>query len=86
MDQIANERFEKYNEIVKKYEKRMTQQEVADMFGMNKRHVAMVTQLDDCHNTRKITRENVRKGEAMHPIIFADQLHFLDKYPIENFK
>ena len=53
---------------------------------MNKRHVAMVTQLDDCHNTRKITRENVRKGEAMHPIIFADQLHFLDKYPIENFK
>ena len=86
MDQIADERFEKYDRIVEKYEKRKTQQEVADMYGMNKRHVAKVTQLDNCHNTRKVTCENVRKGEAMIPIIFAYQLYFLDKYPIENFR
>ena len=55
MDQIADERFEKYDRIVEKYEERKTQQEVADMYGMNKRHVAKVTQLDNCHNTRKVT-------------------------------
>lgn len=46
----------------------------------------IITQLDNCHNTRKVTCENVRKGEAMIPIIFADQLYFLDQYPIENFR
>ena len=65
---------------------RMTQQEVADMFRMNIRDVARVTQLANCHNTRKITGENVRKGEAMKPIVIADELQFLDKYPIENFR
>ena len=43
-------------------------------------------QLANCHNTRKITGENVRKGEAMKPIVIADELQFLDKYPIENFR
>ena len=56
MDQIADERFEKYDRIVEKYEERKTQQEVADMYGMNKRHVAKVTQLDNCHNTRKVKK------------------------------
>ena len=86
MDQITDERIEKYDRIVQKYEETPTQREVADMYGMNKRHVAKVTQLDNCHNTRKVTCENVRKGEAMIPIIFAYQLYFFDKYPIENFR
>lgn len=76
MDQIVNERFEKYDRIIEKYEERKTQQEVANMYGMNKRHVAKVTQLDNCHNTRKITCENVRKGEAMIPIIFCRAIVF----------
>ena len=86
MDQIADERFEKFKKSVEQYGTRMTQQEVADMFRMNIRDVARVTQLANCHNTRKITGENVRKGEAMKPIVIADELQFLDKYPIENFR
>lgn len=40
MDQIADERFEKFKKIVEQYGTRMTQQEVADMFRMNIRDVA----------------------------------------------
>lgn len=82
---FSYERFEKFKKIVEQYGTRMIQQEVADMFRMNIRDVARVTQLANCHNTRKITGENVRKGEAMKPIVIADELQFLDKYPIENF-
>lgn len=81
MDQITDERFEKYDRIVEKYEERRTQREVADMYGMNKRHVAKVTQLDNCHNTRKVTCENVRKGEAMIPIIFCIPIIFFRQIP-----
>ena len=32
------------------------------------------------------THLDVYKRQAMIPIIFADQLYFLDQYPIENFR
>ncbi len=54
MDQIADERFEKFKKIVEQYGTRMTQQEVADMFRMNIRDVARVTQLANCHIPEKL--------------------------------
>lgn len=81
-----DERRLKNNRIVKEYDKRKSQKEVAEMLGMSIQDVSYVTQLNNYRYTRKITPENRKDGEKNIPTIALEELNFLDKYPIENFQ
>lgn len=83
---LYEERIRKVERIVEEYEKRKTQQEVADMFGMNVDEVGDITRLYDFKHTRKVSQDNIRKGESISPLISVDELKFLDNYPIQNFQ
>lgn len=86
MDKIYEERKFKVERILEEYDKRKTQNEVAEMFGMSIEHVSWVTQENNYKHTRKITEENRKKDEVIRPVIFWNQFEYLDQYPIENFK
>ena len=86
MDKIYEERKFKVERILEEYDKRKTQNEVAEMFGMSTEHVSWVTQENNYKHTRKITEENRKKDEVIRPVIFWNQFEYLDQYPIENFK
>jgi hypothetical protein len=88
MSNLAEERKFKIDRIVEEYNKRKTQKEIAEMFGMNIKHVSWVTQLNNYKHTRKITGDNIREGKKINGIfLYEDEEYaFLDQYPIENFK
>lgn len=86
MDKIYEERKFKVERILEEYDKRKTQNEVAEMFGMSSTHVSWVTQENNYKHTRKITEENRKEDEMIRPVIFWNQFEYLDQYPIENFK
>ncbi len=83
---IMDERSFKIERILEKYDKRKTQKEVAEMFGMDIKHVSWVTQKNAYKHTRKITPENRKENERISPIIFLEEYEVLDQYPIENFQ
>lgn len=86
MGKLTDERKFKVDSIIEEYDKRKTQKEVAEMFGMDIKHVSWVTQQNDYKHTRKITNENIKPGESISPIINYDEFGYLDQYPIERFK
>lgn len=86
METLMEEREFKISRILEEYDKRKTQIEVAEMFGMDTKHVSWVTQQSDYKHTRKITHENIRLGECISPIIDYEDFAYLDQYPIENFR
>ena len=83
---LYEERIRKVERIVEEYAKRKTQQEVAGMFGMSVDEVGDITRLYDYKHTRKVSQDNIRKGESISPLISVDELKFLDNYPIQNFQ
>lgn len=86
MDTKNEERKIKMSRIIEEYDKRKTQKEVADKFGMEIKDVSRVTQENNYRHTRKITQENRKEDELINPCIKLDELSFLDKYSIENFE
>lgn len=76
----------KVERILEEYDKRKTQQEIADMFNMSKKHVSWVTQENNYKYTRKITEENKKDNETIRLVNFDKDFEFLDQYLIENFK
>lgn len=86
MGNIYDDRKLKVERILEEYDKRKTQNEVAEMFGMDSTHVSWVTQENNYKHTRKITQENIKENEKIKPAIFYDDFEFLDKYPTSNFE
>ena len=86
MNTVNEERKYKVERILEEYDKRKTQLEVAEMFGIEERYVSWVTQEFNYRHTRKITEENRKEGEIIRPIIEYSKFSYLDQYPIENFK
>lgn len=85
MNEKYNERKYKIDRIIEEYDKRRTQQEIADMFKMDLKDVAFVTKDNNYIHTRKVTPENRREGEYINPVTVMDDYKFLDNYPVENF-
>lgn len=86
MENINQDRADKFLRVIEEYEKRKTQKEIADMFDMNIEHVSWVTQAKNNSHTRKITPENIRPGEKINPFVDLNDFEFLDKYPLKNFE
>jgi hypothetical protein len=86
MCNIDEERNFKIDRILEEYDKRKTQKEIAEKFGMRIEHVSWVTQLNNYKHTRKITPENKRPGEKIMAFSHLEDYAFLDEYSIENFR
>lgn len=86
MENMIEERKFKIDKIIEEYDKRKTQKEVAEKFGMDTTHVSWVTQLNNYKHTRKITPENRKPEDKVIPYIDYEEFEFLDQYSLENFK
>lgn len=86
MEDLIKERQYKIDRILEEYDKQKTLVEVAEMFGMDKKHVSWVTQQNDYEHIKKIVSENKRLRESISADIDYEEFAYLDQYAIENFK
>jgi hypothetical protein len=81
---IAKERFRKAKIIIDCYgrDRTHTQEDVAKELNISVDIVRRVTKLYNYWHTKKLTLENLNEGQTINPLIFAEQLAFLDKVDI----
>lgn len=86
MDKIKD-RGIKIDTITQMYDRRNTQQFIAERLMMNINDIGLVLRSVGYAYTRKKTKENLRDDELINGIYCLDDSIFscLDKYPLENF-
>lgn len=78
---INEERFRKFGIIIELYKKRgYSQENIAQKLKIPKKIVEDATQLANYFHGIKITPENLKEGQTIKPVIFAEDLTFLDPY------
>lgn len=85
MDTVLQERKIKIDKIRTEYDKRKTQEEIAQLLKMSVADVEKVTQALNYRHTRKVTPETRKENELLNPIIDYNEFGFLDAYSLDKF-
>ena len=90
MDAIYAERERKAKAIVDRYEdgRRYRQKDIAEELGIPLYRVSQVTRMYNHDHTKKKSNSNLNnlnEGQYINPLIYLDNLAFLDKYDISDY-